>query len=748
MSTDKRARRKELIIPTVCRSHCGGACLLKVHVKDGIITRIETDDGPEHQYRACARGRAYRQRVYAADRLKYPMKRIGERGSGEFTRISWDEALSTVASEIKRVKKTYGSSAVSFMCSSGDIHWLNNPALIEKVLVRYGGYSGVWGTTSQEAQRFAGMATYGIEADGHTRDDWLNSRLIILWGCNPTDSGGYGDPCRYLQLAKKRGTRIISIDPRYTDTAATFANQWIPIIPNTDAAMLIAMAYVVITENLLDQAFIDRFTYGFNIYKEYVLGKEDGVPKTPDWAEKITGVPANTTAGLAREYATLKPAALMDGMAPGRTAYGEQYHRAAAILAAITGNIGITGGFASSLSCQSFPWLQLGPPLGTRLNGPSNPVDDSFPPRKDPVFYQQKDQSNLTVADYYSGGASSARVNRLLLADAILKGRSGGYPVDYKLLYLANINYVNQYANTNKIVEALKKLEFIVIQEQLMTATARYADIILPVNTFLERDDLTTGAVGPYYGCVNKTIASIGESKSHFEIAAGLAEKLGIGALSEKTIEEWRREIVVDCKDIPDYDSFKRDGIYKMKCSRPYVAFEKNIKDLENNPFPTPSGKIEIYSQHLADMNNPLIPPVPKYIEAWEGHHDSLAKKYPLQLITIHTKRRAHSQFNEVPWLQELYPHAISIHSTDAEARGIKTGDTVRVFNDRGEIVIRAIVTERVMPGVVDLPQGAWYDPDKNGVDRGGCANVLSKDVISPGGAFCTNTALVQIEKS
>ncbi len=499
------------------------------------------------------------------------------------------------------------------------------------------------------------------------------------------------------------------------------------------------MAYVIVTENLHEQTFLDNYTIGFDRFKDYVLGKEDGVPKTPAWAEDITGVPAATIVSLARQYATNKPAALMDGIAPGRTAYGEQFHRAAIALAAMTGNIGVSGGSApggiSSWGIMS-SLLNLGPRSGLRLKGGDNPVDQEAPPRVLANFHQ------------FIGPPSSARVNRFHLADAILKGRRGGYPADYKLLYMVNVNYLNQCSNTNKIAEALKALEFIVVQEQFMTATAKFADIILPTNTYMERNDLTLGGVGTFYGYMNKVIDSVGESKSHFEIATELAARLGISDFSDKTEEGLIREIVEGCADITDYDAFKREGMHKVKLSRPFVCFEKQIADPVNNPFSTPSGKIEIYSREIAEVGDPGLPPIPKYIEAWESTNDSLAEKYPLQMVTTRTRRRAHTQFETVPWLRELYPQAISINSADAGGRGIKDGDMVRVFNDRGEMIILARITERIMPGVVDIPQGAWYDPDENGIDRGGCTNVLTEDVISPGGAFPSNTILVQVEKA
>ena len=281
-----------------------------------------------------------------------------------------------------------------------------------------------------------------------------------------------------------------------------------------------------------------------------------------------------------------------------------------------------------------------------------------------------------------------------------------------------------------------------------MTPTAKFADIVLPTNTYMERNDLCLGGISLFYGYMNKAINPIGESKSHFQIANELANRLGIHDYSNKTEEEWLREIVAGCKDITDYSTFKQQGVHKIKLAQPVVCFEDQIKDPVNHPFLTPSGKIEIYSQEIAAMADPLLPPIPKYIESWEGPNDPLAKKYPLQLITSHTRRRAHTQFDNVPWLIELYHQAVMINTADARQRSIKDGDLVMIFNDRGKMVIPANVTERIIPGVVDIPEGAWYNPDENGIDRGGCANILTRDGSSPGGAFACNTALVQVEKS
>lgn len=556
--------------------------------------------------------------------------------------------------------------------------------------------------------------------------------------------------CFYIAKAKEAGAKIICVDPRFTDSVAVFGDQWIPISPGTDAAMLIAMAYVIIEENLHNQKYIDKYTVGFNKFKDYVMGVEDGIRKTPSWAESITKVPAAIIDSVAREYATSKPAALIAGYAPGRTAYGEQYHRAAATLAAMTGNVGIHGGSACGRDRAlvysfgpGFPEgnnpIQGMPPTVRKTNsyGPALPVGGGITMGADSLDTALRNKYNPHRCDVW---------------DTILKGKAGGLLSDIKLLWVATSNMINQFLNINKGIQALNKLEFILVHEQFMTATARFADILLPVNTIWERNDIfRPWHQGAYYLYANKIIESLYESRSDFEICCALAPRLGISNYSDKTEDEWLRQlakITPDLsKDIPDYDSFKRDGVYKRKLSEPHVTFKKQIENLEDNSFPTPSGKIEVYSQRLADLHNPKLPPIPQYIETWESVNDPVAKKYPLQLITIHSKVRTHSCFDTIPWLKKLELQVVWLNSTDAKDRAIVDGDEVKVFNDRGVTILPAKVTERIMLGVVAIAQGAWYRPDKEGVDRGGSSNILTKDDYSPGGGWPCNTCLVQVEK-
>ncbi|MFC1825054.1 molybdopterin-dependent oxidoreductase [Thermodesulfobacteriota bacterium] len=734
METNSTTKNPDVtIVPTGCLHDCGGRCVLKAHVKDGKIIRIETDNGEEPQIRACLRGRAYRQRVYSPDRLKYPMRRTGERGEGKFERISWDEALDRVASELQRIKKTYGNSAIFLAFGSGCmgmLHGLGTPMI--SMMQAFGGFTRIWGVASYEGPLFGSMATYGTIRSGNSREDLLNSQLIVMWGWNPANTIQDPETNLILARAREQGIRIVAVDPRYTDTAATFADQWIPIRPGTDTAMLLAMAYVIITENLEDKVFIETHTTGFDHYKEYLLGREDGVPKTPQWAEATTGVPADTIVNLARDYARSKPAALIAGWGPGRAAFGEQYVRAASVLTAITGNVGIPGGCAAGFMRAYFSRETASGSHGSR-----NPVEKGAPPRPHSLHKLR-------------GGTNpnSKRIHSAKVFDAMLRGRAGGYPTDLKMAYVVGSNFINQNPNTRRGVEAFKAIESVVVHEQFMTPTARLADILLPVNTFMERNDIGPPWLGsPYYIYLNRAIDTLYETKTDLEIVKELSERLGLPLppvdLSEDDI---LRNIAESRGDIPDYEQFKQDGVIKIQLPEPIVSFKDQIKDPEKNPFPTLSGKIEIHCDHLEEMDDPMLPPIPKYLKHSESYDAPLAEKYPLQLLTTHYKTRAHSTWHNVPWMREIEPHSVWISPVDARNRGIKNGDIVDVFNDRGRIRIPALVTERMMPGVVNVSQGAWFEPDEQGVDLGGCANVLTDDAHSLSGTHHMNSALVQVE--
>jgi anaerobic dimethyl sulfoxide reductase subunit A len=740
MENQEIANEKKLkIIRTSTAFDCGGRCPLRFHVKDGKIIRIESDDYEieDEQLRACLRCRAFRQYVYHPKRLKHPLKRDGPKGSGKFKRISWDTALSEIADKLREVREKYGNSSI-FLATGGAYQGALHDGMFAmiRLLTQFGGFSTHYGNVSSEGAVYATQTQYKSPFVGHSRTDLLNSKLIIMWGWDPARMISGTDTIFNLIKAKEKGIKIVCIDPRYTDSAVVLADQWIPIIPGTDTAMMIAMAYVMIKENLHDKEFLDKYTIEFEKFAKYVLGEEDGIPKTPEWAEKITSVPKETIRNLAREYANTKPAALMDCQGPARSAVGELYNRCAMTLCAMTGNVGRYGGSAAG-GLMGIPYGHMF--FASRIPPPKrNPVEEGLKSVRGSLDLQLRFQ---------------ARCHTNKIFDAILKGKEGGYPFDVKFAWFVNNNFLNQLGNTNKAAKALNQLDYMVCSDLWLTPTAKYADIILPVTSAAEKNDLTRPwPSGPYFTSMKKAIEPIGECKSDLTIAEELADELGIENFDKYPDEMKALKFMVKLredtrKNIRKLDDFREKGIKRLDIEEPYVAFKEQIEDIENNPFETPSGKIEIFSQRIADLHDPENPPIPKYMERWEGRYDPLSKKYPMQVLSPHPKNRVHSEMFLVEWLKEVEPHVAWVNPIDAEPRNIKSGDEILVYNDRGKLTIKAWLTERIIPGVISINEGAWYDPDENGIDRGGCVNTLTKDAYSPGGASALNSCLVEIRR-
>ncbi|WP_038675215.1 DMSO/selenate family reductase complex A subunit [Pelosinus sp. UFO1] len=737
------------IVPTSGTHNCGGRCLNKAHVRDGRVVRITTDN--EHpdteemlQLRGCMRCRGYRDRLYHPDRLKYPMKRVGKRGEGKFERISWDEALDSIASHTKRIRQQYGPEAIYLNYGTGNVGRVAERTWMERLMGLDGGFLSYYGSYSSACSSMATPFTFGTTRTGNSREDWVNSKLIILLGWNPADVVWGTNTAYYLKLAKAAGAKIISIDPIYSNTAAALADQWIPIRPTTDSALLDAMAYVMITENIHDKKFLDTYCLGFDeehmppgipvgqSYKSYILGEsEDNTPKTPAWAERITGIPVETIVQLAWEYATNRPGALIQGYGPQRHAYGEQVVRSGTVLAALTGNIGVKGGWASGNGGQS--------------------------------------RANF-VASIPASNPCKAQISVFSWPDAIKRGKGMGADLSVKgvkqlssniklIFNLAGNCLINQHADTNGTAELLADeslVELIVVNDQFLTSSAKFADILLPADNMLERDDITLPwGFGDYALYISKAVDTVFECRNGYDWIADLAERLGLKEkfTEGKTLEQWMRYLVEETAKknpgFPTYEEFKEKGVYHWQYPEPAIAFKKQIEDPKNNPFPTPSGKIEIFSTRLWEMNQPReIPAVPKYVTAWEGPEDLLREKYPLQCIGPHSKRRVHSTLDNSDWMEETEVQQVSINTKDAAKRGLNNGDKVKVFNDRGTIVLTAKITPRIMPGVVSIPQGAWWAPNEHGVDERGCINSLTKYHPTPlafGNAQHTN--LVQIKK-
>ena len=744
------------IVRAGCPGHnCGGRCLLKLHVKDGTIVRIESDDRPSDtlelpQLRACVRGRAYRRRQYHADRLLYPLKRTGARGEGRFARISWPEALDRVAGELSRVRKTYGNAALFVPYGTGSYSQTNGRQTAQRLLNFLGGSLGHYNNYSWACSAAATASVYGTTVTGNQRQDWVHAKYILMWGWNPSEMRDGTNTEYFLRAARAAGARIVCIDPRMTPSAVALADEWVPIRPGTDAAMLSAMAHVMITEGLHDAAFVKTHCVGFDgtqmpagadgaeSYRDYILGTRDGTAKTPAWAERITGVPRDTIARIAREYATRKPGVLYQGYGLQRRAYGEQAVRAGCVLAAITGNVGVPGGWAGGLALQA----PDGGPLWNVFPTGTNPVKASIP-------------TFLWTEAVVRGPQLTAE-----------HGLRGVEKLDtgIKLIYAVASNaLINQHANINRTAKILQDpslVEFIAVQDNFLTPTARFADIVLPACTQFE----TYGAAdGWKYGdevfLMPKIVDAAGESKSDYQIAAELAGRLGIGdAYTEgRTERDWVEQALTRLRSarhpaLPALSAFEaaNTGVHATPVTTPAVAFAAFRKDPAANPLATPSGRIEIFSPALHALNKPAeIPAVPKYIQEWESPFGPEARSFPLQAVGHHSLSRVHSTLEGVDWLDEAFPQRLFINGLDAAARGLANGDIARVFNERGETRLPCRITPRIMPGVVAIPQGAWWTPDAQGVDRRGSINVLTSERWTPlafGNA--QHTIMVEVRKA
>lgn len=770
-------------VVTSCAHNCGSRHALVAHKKGDVIVRLSTDDGryqadgefgkdtfEEPQVRACLRGRSYRARLYSQERLLYPMIRTGERGEGKFKRASWDTALDYVAGKMLDLKQKYGPTALLDQSYAGASYGVLHKSdqvegLLGRFLGMYGCRTSSWSIPSYEGTKFSSRITFGTIQDGNEDDAFAHSKLIIMWGWNPAYTFHGGNTFYYMRLAKQKGCKFVLVDPQYTDSAAAYDAWWIPVRPNTDAAMMAGMAYHIFTNNWHDQEYINKFVQGMDEgtmpdwakgqenFKDYILGKYDNTPKTPEWAAQICGVSADDIKKLAQMYAQTKPAALKASWAPGRNAYGEQYNRMAAALQAMTGNIGVLGGCAEGIG------------KGWHSEAVAYPYDEYAN-----VFYQsiKSDRWAHCVLNY-----PNVKREEIGLWPG---GRAGdGIIPDIRGIFWQGSDWFNQLTNINKEIQAVKKLDLVVCNDATITPSGLWADVLFPIATHFERHDVALPWYkGHYYIHRPKVIQPMGESKTDFQVYTELAYRLGGDEFGKKynpratrdyflnddQVDEaylqawWENQVMHHQNVTMPWEEFKKHGIYKFKLDRPHVAFQDNIE--KGVKWETPSGKIEVFSTTLAQYTDWTktaygyhIPAIPKWIEPWESlNAKEKTVKHPFHLISPHPRWRTHSIFNNIGWLRETYSQEVTINASDAKKLGIKTGDTVEVFNDRGKVVVPAYVTERCMPGVMVLHEGAWMDLDENGVDRAGNPDFLTLDEPSPAGAFAYNTVLVSVQKT
>ena len=802
----KELHTGEETIYTGCVINCGaGQCLLKVRRKDGVITAIEPDDhynrglGREDtvlndtdliknrlQLRGCPMAWVFHKLPYAPDRILYPLKRVegSQRMEGLYERISWDEALDLVAQKMEEIADKHGPYSITTAYQPS--------ANLERLFALWGAGIEGWGWCSLDPGRLAMHLMGGVpgwsynETSNDMADVLLNSKLIVLWGFEPTiNHFGPGHQAAYfIRMARERGTPVICIDPRYTVAAEVLADQWIPIKPGTDAAMMLAIGHVLFSENLYDKEYVEKYVdlRGVDEWKTYILGENDGLPKTPEWAETICGVPAETIRSFAHLYAQETPTWLWLGWGPPRKSRGENAVRAAAALQAIMGNWGVAGG--------SVPFK-----IGTRVKPARMLPYGEIPKVKVPKMYrshqwsqmvllkQKVDSGELSAEEYKALIGWRAPNDLPLPTPKMLMG--GG-------VSLHNTTTLNNAADsTNDHIKAVEKMEFTVWMHSHMSPALWISDVILPVADQCLEDRRIWGGGSPGYGgfvditYVPGVIEPPGEAKPAHWIFTELARRLGIGDLYNTYCGEngnwwdgWERylkdeydrmveELQSQGAKTPEWEEFKKDGLINVQelNEEPFHAYRAFID--EGKPLLTTTGKIEIYSYvigdesqrgklHVDDFGRLIdalpndwrdLPPIPAYQQMYRGMDHPDVRRFPLFLLSAYSRYRNHTTFWNVPWLRgDCYRHAVWLNVADASTRGIEDGELVRVSNDKGVAVVPAYVTSRILPGMIVIHHGGQYRPDKDGVDWGCTPNIFFTDPESPVTAPHVSN-LVQVER-
>jgi anaerobic dimethyl sulfoxide reductase subunit A len=808
--------------PALCRnmSGCGSDCANFALVKDGVVVRMKTDDRYEDsrdnpQRRGCHRGLSHMQRVYGEERLKYPMKRKSWnpggsehnghlRGIDEWERISWEEAIELTASELKRIIDAYGNKAIYSQC---------------QVLNHVGGAVDLFGTTSTGDSILAEKLFRGDLPQSPGIDRFLtrkNAKLIVLWGKNTAFTSATTAFYRHQLIRQDSGAKIYSIAPDYNNSAVALGALWVPVRPGTDSALLLAIAYHMIENNLQDQDFLDRCCVGFDAdhmpegapieenFKDYVLGTYDGAPKTPEWASEICGTAPELIRELATDMATIKPCLFdISSQSMWRTSNGRGSGHAAHTVGWMTGNVGIEGGCVGglagyrSLGEDAASWIYPGQSPDPRI---SNPV---FP--KSAVWggYGYDDPFDETITAIAYSETADAILNKEFTAPS-----RGKVPIDLRcIVNIVNFglgnNYINSTSGTVKSIEAYRTLEFVVCHDISLSAKSKYADIVFP-DTFAWEEE---GYVFPTLGAptnalywMEKIIEPPFECQTSRYLERELARGLGVDPddvhpFSDKQlffdqvagaiylspeVQQMAPLVTITQEDIDNYGvkGTPQEGIIDFRETLDQggyilhrepgdfyeMASQANTSaafraDPEGNPLSTQSGKLEIYCSELkrvfeAFMFETDVQCSPRYRKTFDSYEDSFGDwenkvrgPYPIQIVTPHSIRGTHTCLNDIPWLRRAHPREFVMNIIDAEARDLKTGDTVLVTSQFGKVLRNVAVTESVMPGVALAWHGSWDDFDENGIDRGGCTNTLIGARPMGYGSQAYNSTLVEVEK-
>ncbi|HNS50849.1 MAG TPA: molybdopterin-dependent oxidoreductase [Anaerolineae bacterium] len=691
-------------LAVTCNKDCGGGCPLVADMRDGRVVRLRDNPLAGRTMTGCPRGYEMPRAVYAPDRILSPLVRTGPRGSGQFREATWAEALDLVANRLTEVRERHGPASTlalaGFASGRGALH--TTQRLTKRFLALLGGYTEITGGYSSAAADYVTPMVLGTELAGIDSPTLRHSRLIILWGANVTDTRLGCDTEFHIRQARRRGMEVIVLDPRRSATAAKLGTRWIPLRPGTDSALMMGVLYVLLREGLVDRPFVEARSRGFEALELHILGRDDGVPKTPAWAEAICGTPEPVIRELALLYGRTHPTALIPGLSIQRTVGGEEAIRLAIALQLATGNLGKLGGSSGGLTWGKLPTPHMG-----RMPLPPNPAGASIPVVQWP--------------------------------DAVLEGRAGGFASEVHAIYSVGSNYVVQGSDLHKSLRAYRQVEFSVCHEYALTPTALQCDVVLPATTFLEREDIVFPAGGNYLLYSNQAVPPQGAARNDYDIFCDLAERMGLGSsFSEgRSPSQWLKHFLAE-SDVSDVAAFQATGIF-WGADQDRVGLCDFARDPQANPLNTPSGKVEIAPAVYAATGSPAVPTCRAL---------SADPPYPLWMVTPHSRFRTHSQYETIPWFKRRTPQFLWMSPGDAAARGISDGERVLVQSRQGRMRIPAHVTDEIMPGVVCLLQGTWPVLDPDGVESAGCANVLtSTEPTLPSRGPRTHSVQVEVQK-
>lgn len=791
---------KVKVINTYHELHCHGSCMLKAYVKDGRllaltsagdIPRKDSHEADESIYklqrRCCPRGLAERKRLYAPDRLKYPLLQTIERGNlAGFKRITWDEALDRACAEIEKT-----------VARQKELGYIPAWSMGDTLLPYFGPYVDTYGNQSTGNQIDCLNNCFGREIRGNPAVDILNSKFILLWSANTQATSPH--LVMYLTKAREQGIPIVCVDPRYSNTVGAMATgapgitPWIGPRPGTDGAILAAMCNTIYRRKLHDEAYLKKYTFGFfpgesivsqSPLKDPITGKaykgqQFTVPKGKSfveyldrlqaehggeagvlkWAETVSGVSAQTIETLALTYAKAKPACLFSGAASGgaqRSANGMYFVWLQLALAAMTGNATVRGGGIGFVGRPDGYSLSLGA-------APKMTDAKKFSPLRFMLF----NQSQVLTTGRDLRTAQQLRDDIKLLNNIDL-GEDPRIRVEMVWRGGGSGDRFNQSSSINPKIEAWKHLRFVLCYERFMSTTARFSDLVLPSCTQFEQSYFHGGRMKTDTNVVRQIVEPMYECMPDYRINEMIAERLGLDwgrhGLSDMDImrKQWAgaklpeayKTINPECK-LPTFEEMLDEANLQLPVHPQDSIIAINA--FEPAHFPTDTGRINFYSPFMESRGRAEEGAFCHYVPADDGYEAIKAGKkslggrtYTLQLTSPHLIQRSHSQYDNVTMIGDCYERGVMIHPDDAKKRGIKDGDLVYVYNDYGCTKIPAVVTKRQCPGSVAVGQGSWYQPSKTEfykaifdgnydgkpevhkvpVDVGGCLNVLTRDKV------------------